>query len=102
MACGLIQDGGRPGCQPCSRKRAGKLARCLQPLPLRPPAPPLRDSALLLTPSHALTDAPCRFLLIAERHNLEVREMRSLGCDERNARIALFRVEDDSENLNPL
>ena len=41
-------------------------------------------------------------LLIAERHNLEVREMRSLGCDERNARIALFRVEDDSENLNPL
>ncbi len=72
------------------------------PALLIPPAPPLRDSALLLTPSHALTDAPCRFLLIAERHNLEVREMRSLGCDERNARIALFRVEDDSENLNPL
>ena len=62
---------------------------------LLPPIPPLRNSALLVAPNHALPDAPCEFLLVTERHNLEIREMRSLGCEERNARIALFHIEND-------
>ena len=53
------------------------------------------DSALLVAPNHALPDAPCEFLLVTERHNLEIREMRSLACEERNARIALFHIEND-------
>ena len=64
---------------------------------LLPHLPPLRSHETLVTASDALPDPPNHFLLMIEKTNLAVREMRSTAILERSERIAIFSIEEAAE-----
>ena len=60
-----------------------------------PEIPPLRPTEMLVVPSGALETHPNRFVLLVEKDNLEIREVRSTRLDEQNSLIDIFSIETD-------
>lgn len=58
-----------------------------------PEIPALRDTEMLVVPSGALSDYRQNLVLVIEKQNLEIREMRSTHLDEQNSQIEVFSVE---------
>ncbi len=64
-----------------------------------PEIPALRSSEMLVVPSGALDKKRKNFVLVVEKENLEVREVRSTHLDERNSQIEVFSIEPDNKTL---
>jgi hypothetical protein len=63
-----------------------------------PEIPALRATEMLVVPSGALNNQRKNFVLVVEKDNLEVREMRSTHLDERNSQIEVFSIEPDNSS----
>ncbi len=61
-----------------------------------PEVPSLRASELLVVPTGALDNQPQNFILLVEKDNLKVLEVRRTGLDEQNSKIEVFSIEADS------
>ena len=62
-----------------------------------PKTPPLRSSEMLVVPSGALGSQSQSIILIVEKENIEIREVRSTHLDEQNSQIEVFSIESDAE-----
>ena len=62
-----------------------------------PETPPLRSSEMLVVPSGALANQSESLVLIVEKENIEIREVRSTHLDEQNSQIEVFSIESDAE-----
>ena len=58
-----------------------------------PEIPALRANEMLVVPSGAIADCHNNLVLVIEKQNLEIREMRSTHLDEQNSQIEVFSVE---------
>lgn len=56
----------------------------------------LHSSEMLVVPSGALENRPLKLVLVVEKGNLEIREMKSTHLDEQNSKIEVFSVEPDT------
>jgi hypothetical protein len=56
----------------------------------------LRSTEMLVVPSGALEDHPRKLVLVVEKNNIEVREMRNTHLDEQNSQIDVFSIEPDA------
>jgi len=63
-----------------------------------PEIPALRSSEMLVVPSGALSSQRKNFVLVVEKENLEVREVRSTHLDEQNSQIEVFSIEPDNSS----
>ncbi len=61
-----------------------------------PEIPALRSNEMLVIPSGALGDQLRNFVLIVEKENIEVREMKSTRLDEQNSQIEILSIEPDT------
>jgi len=61
-----------------------------------PEVPTLRESERLVVPTGALGKPAKSLVLIVEKDNLRIREIRSTGLGERNSQIEVFAIETDS------
>lgn len=55
----------------------------------------LRPTEMLVVPSGALDEQSSNLILIIEKENLEIREVRSTQLDEQNSHIEVFSIEPD-------
>lgn len=60
-----------------------------------PETPPLRPSQALIVPTGALSDARQKIVVLVERDNLAIHEVRTTGVDEQTASIEVFSVSPD-------
>ena len=56
----------------------------------------LRSSEMLVTPSGALDKLPSPLILVIEKDNIVVREVKNTGLNEQNSQIAIFSIEPDT------
>jgi hypothetical protein len=63
-----------------------------QPSLVLPVTPMLRQNEALVVPSGTLTDYSKNLILIIERGNVEIREVSSIHCDERNGLIEMYEI----------
>lgn len=56
----------------------------------------LRATEMLVVPSGALNNQPGKLILVVEKENIEIREMKSIHLDEQNSQIEVFSIEPDS------
>jgi hypothetical protein len=63
-----------------------------------PEIPALRSTEMLVVPSGALGNQRKNFILVVEKDNLEVREVRSTRLDEQNSQIEVFSIEPDTSS----
>ena len=56
----------------------------------------LRATEMLVVPSGALDNKPSKLILIVEKENIEIREMKSIRLDEQNSQIEVFSIKPDS------
>lgn len=56
----------------------------------------LHTSEMLVVPSGSLENRPLKLILLVEKKNIEIREMKSTHLDEQNSRIDVFSIEPDS------
>lgn len=56
----------------------------------------LRATEMLVVPSGALDNQPGKLILVVEKENIEIREMKSTHLDEQNSQIDVFSIEPDS------
>jgi hypothetical protein len=61
-----------------------------------PKIKPLRSSDLLVVPSGALENQSGNLVLVVEKENVSVREVRSTQLDEQNGFIEVFSIDSDS------
>ena len=70
------------------------------PIPLSvlvlPEIPPLRPTEMLVVPSGALDNQTRNLILMFEKENLEIREVRSTGLNEQNGQVEVFMIEPES------
>ena len=64
-----------------------------QPALILPEIRALRAGEMLLTDAAALRRLPCSLVLIVERQNIAVREVKATRVSEQNSRIAIFSIE---------
>ncbi len=57
-----------------------------------PEIPPLRANEMLVVPTGALENHAHDFILLVEKSNLEIREVRRTGMDEQNSQIEVFSI----------
>lgn len=57
----------------------------------------LRSSEMLVLPSTAVENLPKRLILVVEKENIKVREVKSTGLDEQNSKIAIFSIDADNQ-----
>jgi hypothetical protein len=55
----------------------------------------LRATEMLVVPSGALEKQPGKLILVVEKENIEIREMKSIHLDEQNSQIEVFSIEPD-------
>lgn len=60
-----------------------------------PPTPPLRPNEALILPSGTLQDENAKIIVMIERSNLEIREMRASHLDEQTSTLEVFSVLPD-------
>jgi hypothetical protein len=72
-----------------------------QPVLILPKVPPLRTDEILITPSGFLDEQPRRLVLVIERGNIEVREVRRTQTDEQTSHIEVYRIEPDIREASP-
>lgn len=63
---------------------------------LLPEIPALRSTEMVVAPSGAMSDQRKNFVLVIEKNNLEIRELRTTRLDEQNSQIEVFSVERDT------
>lgn len=68
-----------------------------QPALILPQIPPLRLDEMLITRSGLLEEQPAQLVLVVEKGNIEVREVRSTRLNEQNGQIEVFSIEPDGE-----
>lgn len=66
------------------------------PVLVLPEIPPLRPSETLVVSSGALEPPPQDFILVIDKGNIEVREVKSTRLEEQNSRIETFSIKRDS------
>ena len=66
------------------------------PAVILPELPPLRTTSILLAPPDVLPAAAEPLVLVIEKENLEIREVKNTRLDEQNSRINIFAIETDS------
>ena len=81
------------GTEACAAEIAGLALRV--PGLWLPERPPLRPQPALVVPAGSLTGHPERLLLLVEKDNLCVREVRPTRLDEQTASVEVFSVETD-------
>lgn len=59
----------------------------------------LRATEMLVVPSGALENQPGKLILVVEKENIEIREMKSTRLDEQNSQIEVFSIEPDSLSI---
>jgi hypothetical protein len=52
---------------------------------------------MLITRSGLLEEQPAQLVLVVEKGNIEVREVRSTRLNEQNGQIEVFSIEPDGE-----
>lgn len=62
-----------------------------------PQIPPLRLDEMLITQSGVLEEQPRQLVLIIEKENIEVREVRNTRLNEQNGQIEVFSIEPDGD-----
>ncbi|HET7775459.1 MAG TPA: hypothetical protein VFK74_03765, partial [Azospira sp.] len=62
-----------------------------------PAIPGVRQADALVTPSGLLPTDQGRFVLLVERDNLEVREVRATSLDEQTGRVEIFSIEPEED-----
>jgi hypothetical protein len=62
---------------------------------LLPQIQALRATEMIVAPSGALEEHPDRLVLVVERENIEVREVKGTRLDEQNSYIEVFSIEPD-------
>ena len=55
----------------------------------------LRPTEMLVVPSGALNDQSRNLILVIDKENIEIREIRSTQLDEQNSHIEVFSIEPD-------
>ena len=58
-----------------------------------PGTPPLRSNEMLVAPSGALESHSRNLILIIEKDNIGIREVKSTYLDEQNSQIEVFAIE---------
>lgn len=66
-----------------------------QPVLILPQVPPLRLDEMLITRSGLLDEQPKQLVLVVEKGNIEVREVRNTRLNEQNGQIEVFSIEPD-------
>ena len=66
------------------------------PVLILPSVPPLRPLQMLVVPPGVLDTEPKHLVLMIEKRNLELREVRNTALDEQNSQIEIFSIEPDS------
>ncbi|MFZ4535265.1 hypothetical protein [Propionivibrio sp.] len=66
------------------------------PVLILPKIQALRSTEMLVVPSGALVKQANKLVLVVEKENIEVREVRSTRLDEQNSQIAVFSIEPDT------
>ena len=61
-----------------------------------PSTPPLRPLQMLVVPPGVLATEPKHLVLMIEKSNLELREVKNTSLDEQNSKIEIFSIEPDS------
>ncbi len=61
-----------------------------------PELPPLRNEPVLVVPAGAIHDPNHKLLLLIERANLEIRQVRASGISEQTERVEVFTIETDA------
>jgi hypothetical protein len=69
----------------------GRDAKSMRALIL-PEAAPLRPSQSLIVPTGSLKDEKHKIIVLIEKENLEIREVRTTNLDEQTSRIEVFSV----------
>ena len=67
-----------------------------RPVLLLPQVPVLRPNEILVVPSGTLEKPDETFVLLVEKDNLSIREIRSTGLDEQNGQIEVFSFRPDT------
>lgn len=60
---------------------------------LLPKTPPIRPLQALIVPSGSIADTGQTMIVLVERDNLEIKELRAAGINEQNSHIEMFAVE---------
>jgi hypothetical protein len=68
----------------------------LLPVLILPAIRALRSSEMLVIPSAALETLPGTLILVVEKENIKVREVKSTRLDEQNSKIAILSIEPDT------
>ena len=71
-------------------------SRTLLPVLILPEIRALRMTEMLVVPSGALYKLPSHLILVIEKENIVVREVKSTRLDEQNSQIAIFSIEPDA------
>lgn len=61
-----------------------------------PELPPLRQSPVLVVPAGAIEDQHSKLLLLIEKHNLEIREVRAQDASEQTGQVEVFPITPDA------
>lgn len=61
-----------------------------------PELPPLRNEPVLVVPAGAITDQSRKLLLLIQKANLEIRQVRALEVSEQTGRVEVFTIEADA------
>ncbi|MBK7423184.1 MAG: hypothetical protein IPJ48_08840 [Propionivibrio sp.] len=77
--------------QPAEASNSGHLS-----VLILPEIQALRATEMLVVPSGALDNQPGKLILVVEKENIEIREMKSIHLDEQNSQIEVFSNEPDS------
>lgn len=61
-----------------------------------PELPPLRPEPVLVVPAGSIVDPQHKLLLLIERSNLEIRQVRTAGICDQTERVEVFTIENDA------
>lgn len=70
--------------------------RAQTPALILPALPPLRPEPVLVVPSGAVNDPEQRLLLLIEKDNLEIRQVRATGISEQTGTVEVFTIRNDA------
>ncbi len=66
------------------------------PVLILPEIRALHSTEMLVIPTGTLENQPLKLVLVLEKENLEVREVKSTHLDEQNSHIEIFSIEPDT------
>lgn len=61
-----------------------------------PELPPLRNEPVLVVPSGTVNNPEHKLLLLIEKENLEIRQVRALGLNEQTGLVEVFTIRNDA------